>query len=138
MSTLFCLTTSKRDSHTLTCYITHTPNQSNIATVLLLSVQENVQEAQDRLLAAKVSQVASANHHCNTDPHFKVGDLMMLLTRNRRHNYLSGRNKQVAKFMPQYNGPYHVNTVNHGTSTYTLDLPASSWISPTFHISHLR
>ena len=38
MSTLFCLTTAKRDSHTLTCYITHTPNQPNIATVLLLSV----------------------------------------------------------------------------------------------------
>ena len=38
MSTLFCLTTAKRDSHTLTCYITHTPNQPNIAMVLLLSV----------------------------------------------------------------------------------------------------
>ena len=112
-------------------------NEDGNAHSFLSHLQENVQEAQDHLLAAKVSQVASANHHCNTDPHFKVGDLMMLLTRNRCHNYLSGRNKQVAKFMPQYNSPYHVNTANHGTSTYMLDLPASSWISPTFHISHL-
>ena len=38
MSALFCLTTAKRDSHTLMCYITHTPNHPNIAMVLLFSV----------------------------------------------------------------------------------------------------
>ena len=62
----------------------------------------------------------------------------MLSTRNCHRDYLSGRDKQVTKFMPRYDGPYCVNAANHGTSTYMLDLPASSRIFPTFHVSQLR
>ena len=104
----------------------------------LSRLQDDVHEAQDRLLAAKVSQAAAANRHRKSDPRFQVGDLVMLSTKNRRRDYLSGGDKRVAKFMPRYDGPYRVNAANHGTSTYTLDLPASSRIFPTFHVSQLR
>ena len=104
----------------------------------LFHLQDDVQEAQDCLLMAKVSQAATVNCHWNTDPHFQVGDLVMLSTRNHRHDYLLGGDKRVAKFMPQYDSPYCVNAANHGTSTYTLNLPASSQMFPTFHVSQLQ
>ena len=62
----------------------------------------------------------------------------MLSTKHRRRDYLSGGNDHVAKFMPRYDGPYQVSGADHASSTYTLDLPALSCISPTFRVSHLR
>ncbi|KAG1793838.1 uncharacterized protein HD556DRAFT_1190069, partial [Suillus plorans] len=42
------------------------------------------------------------------------------------------------KFMPRYDGPYKIVDANPATSTYTLNLPNSPNICPTFHISQLR
>ncbi|KAI9570902.1 hypothetical protein HD554DRAFT_2017726, partial [Boletus coccyginus] len=44
----------------------------------------------------------------------------------------------VVKFMPCFDGPYHVIHVDHMTSMYTLDMPACLYVSPTFHISQLH
>ena len=44
----------------------------------------------------------------------------------------------VTKFMPRFDGPYTVIEVHPDTSTYTLDLPNSPNIFPTFHASQLH
>ena len=40
---------------------------------------------------------------------------------------------RVAKFMVRYDGPYKVTSAFPDTSSYTLDLPPSMRIFPTFH-----
>ncbi len=47
----------------------------------------------------------------------------------------SGR---VAKFMPHYDGPFEITRAHPETSSYTLSLPTSSRIHPTFHASQLK
>ncbi|KAG1787419.1 uncharacterized protein HD556DRAFT_1216023, partial [Suillus plorans] len=42
------------------------------------------------------------------------------------------------KFMPRFNGPYTILETHPETLTYTLDLPNSPNIFPTFHSSQLR
>ena len=46
--------------------------------------------------------------------------------------------KRVAKFMVRYDGPYTITRAFPDTSSYTLDLPPSMNIFPTFHVSLLR
>ncbi|KAI9059968.1 hypothetical protein FKP32DRAFT_1528892, partial [Trametes sanguinea] len=42
------------------------------------------------------------------------------------------------KFMVQYNGPYRILHAHPEASIYTLNLPDSMRISPTFHASLLK
>ncbi|KIJ42625.1 hypothetical protein M422DRAFT_145415, partial [Sphaerobolus stellatus SS14] len=60
-------------------------------------VHRDVQEAQDNLLAAKIRQAYHANEHRAPEDNFEVGDLVMLSTTNRRHNYKCTGKKRVAK-----------------------------------------
>ena len=60
---------------------------------------------------------------------------MRLSTLNRWDEYKAAGEKQVAKFMPRYDGPYTVIDINEEDSTVTLDLPNSPNIFPTFHTS---
>jgi hypothetical protein len=46
-------------------------------------------------------------------------------------------NGRVAKFMPYFDGPYTIIDTHPETSNYTLDLPNSPNIFPTFHASQL-
>ncbi|KIK47106.1 hypothetical protein CY34DRAFT_799638 [Suillus luteus UH-Slu-Lm8-n1] len=46
--------------------------------------------------------------------------------------------KHIAKFMPCYDSPYIILDMHPETSTYTLNLPNSPNIFPTFHSSQLR
>ncbi|KDQ49103.1 hypothetical protein JAAARDRAFT_111850, partial [Jaapia argillacea MUCL 33604] len=41
------------------------------------------------------------------------------------------------KFMPCFDGPYKVSRAHLETSTYTLDLPDTMKVFPTFHSSQL-
>jgi len=45
---------------------------------------------------------------------------------------------RVAKFMPRFDGPYTIIDSHAETSNYTLDLPNSPNIFPTFHSSQLQ
>jgi hypothetical protein len=95
-------------------------------------------EARDTLLASKVSQAASKNIHRSAEPSYQVGDLVWLSTKHRRREYMQKGDGRVAKFMPRFDGPYRVAAAHPATSTYTLDMPSTPNILPTFHSSNLR
>lgn len=61
----------------------------------------------------------------------------MLATKHCYREYQKGDNR-VAKFMPRYDSPYTIVEAHPESSTYTLDLPNSPNIFPTFHVSQLR
>ncbi|KAF8810695.1 hypothetical protein BYT27DRAFT_7062538, partial [Phlegmacium glaucopus] len=42
------------------------------------------------------------------------------------------------KFMPQFDGLYGILEARPDSSNYTLQLPTSTNIFPTFHASHLK
>ncbi len=44
----------------------------------------------------------------------------------------------MAKFMVCYDGPYKILAANHSSSMYTLKLPDSMNVFPTFHVSLLK
>jgi hypothetical protein len=75
-------------------------------------LQQDVFEAQDNLLKAKVSQAAHANLTCNPDLELDIGDRVMLSTENQRCQYAAKGEKRVTKFMPRFDGLYPIADVN--------------------------
>ena len=61
-----------------------------------------------------------------------VGDKVLLSTRN-----IKIRGRKVSKLMPKFIGPYEI-LKKIGAVAYTLKLPPTSKIFPTFHVSLLR
>lgn len=108
------------------------------AHALLSQLTHDVMEAQDNLLLAKAAQATSVNKTRAPTIALQTGDRVMLATKHRRREYIQKGDKRVAKFMPRYDGPYTVVDTHPETSTYTLDLPNSPNIFPTFHASQLR
>ena len=98
----------------------------------------DIMEAQDNLHLAKVNQAHQANTSRSPEHRYAVGDRVWLSTFHRRHEYMQRGSHRVAKFMVQYDGPYTVTKANPLASSYTLDLPPSMCIFPTFHSSLLR
>ena len=62
---------------------------------------------------------------------------MRLSTVNQHREFKVKGEKQVAKFMPQYDGPYTIIAVDKEHSMVTLDLPNVPNIFPTFHSSEI-
>ena len=71
------------------------------------------------------------------DP-FDLDDKVLLKTLHRRNEFKDGDSSRVAKFMPQYDGPYEIVDCHPKTSNYTLALPNQLNVFPTFHSSELR
>ncbi len=114
------------------------PDEGQLAAELIRRIDTDVLEAQDNLLQAKLAQASSANRARGPDPEYKVGDLVLLATHHRRRAYMQRGDNRVAKFMVRYDGPYTILTANPDTSSYTLELPDSMNIFPTFHASLLK
>ncbi|OJT13242.1 Transposon Tf2-12 polyprotein [Trametes pubescens] len=108
------------------------------ALAVLCRLETNVMEAQDSLLMAKSSQAFFANSARGPDLRFSVGDRVLLSTFHRQREYMQRGSHRVAKFMVRFDGPFTITRANPDTSTYSLDLPASMNIFPTFHSSLLR
>ena len=89
-------------------------------------------------LRGNTNQASAANKHRGPDPRFNVGDRVLLSTFHRRRQYMQRGDTRVAKFMVRYDGPYRVLKAFPDTSSYTLDLPSSMNVFPTFHASLLR
>ena len=104
---------------------------------LIKKLEQISMEAQDNLLRAKISQAAQANKTRTLTFPFAVGGRVHLTMLHRRHEYQGSGEKCVAKFMPQYDGPYTIIDINEDDSTVTLDLPNSPNIFPTFHTSEV-
>ena len=97
----------------------------------------NMLEAQDNLCTAKVSLVVATNWHHSPDPLFQEGELVLLSTKSHYHDYLSCDNGCVTKFMPHFNRLYCVICADHASS-YALEMPVCSYVSPAFHVSQLH
>jgi hypothetical protein len=97
---------------------------------------QNLAEAHDLIIEARVFQTRNANTHRGKEPTISPGDLVYLATKNL--NLPKGR---VRKLCPKYVGPYKVVKADPSNSTYTLDLPVALQerrIVPKFHIALLR
>jgi Chromo (CHRromatin Organisation MOdifier) domain len=108
------------------------------ARTVIERIELDVNEAKDKLLMSKVQQAFHANEKRGLDPCFAVGDRVMLSTLHRRREFKAGHPNRVAKFFPRYDGPYDIIDKHEKFSTYTLDLPNSPNIFPTFHVSVLK
>ncbi len=114
------------------------PEEGERARALLSQIETDVLEARDNLTLAKTNQAMAANTHRSSEHAYAVGDRVLLCTFHRRRDYMQRGDLRVAKFMVRYDGPYDVTSANPATSTYTLDLPPSMKIHPTFHGSLLK
>jgi hypothetical protein len=67
----------------------------------------------------------------------KCGNCLWL-TLHRHCEYIQGTSNCVAKFLPRYDSPYEIIDSFPEFSAYTLKLPNSPNIFPTFHVSKLK
>ncbi|PIL28861.1 hypothetical protein GSI_08907 [Ganoderma sinense ZZ0214-1] len=111
---------------------------SELARSIIDALQTDIMEAQDNLLASKLAQASAANAHRAPERVYAEGDRVLLSTFHRRREYVRKRDGRTAKFMVRFDGPYEVLRAHPETSVYTLKLPDSMRIFPTFHASLLR
>jgi hypothetical protein len=115
-----------------------TPEEA-VAHAIIECLEIDIQEARDSLTVAKISQSHYMNINCDPDPTFKVGDKVMLATKNRWRKYMQEKSGHVAKFMLRFNGPYEITVVHPESLNYTLLIPNHRGDkTTTFHMSHLK
>lgn len=100
-------------------------------------LQNDVLEAQDNLLQAKISQSVEVNKHHSLIFPFTVGSHVRLTTLHRWNEFKVKGKKCTAKFMPHFYGPYTVVDTDEKHSTVTIELPNAPNIFPTFHTSEI-
>ncbi|GLB36666.1 hypothetical protein LshimejAT787_0309530 [Lyophyllum shimeji] len=110
----------------------------DLALRVIQAIELNFKEAMDNLINSKIAQAHHANKSRGEEVVYNVGDRVLLSTINRRREYMQKKDGRVAKFMPQFDGPYSVIAAHPETSSYTLDLPEGLNIFPTFHASLLQ
>jgi len=106
------------------------------ASQLIQILKDDVANAHNNLLHAKIQQVHHADSSRGPDPNYKVNDFVMLSTTSRWHEYKKKGEKCTAKFFPRWDGPYRVTDVHSEASTYTLDIRTNAF--PVYHASELK
>jgi hypothetical protein len=114
------------------------PLEALAAAAVIRRIEVDVLEAMDNLSLVKIDQARQANRAWGEEPVFKVGEDVLLSTFHRRRKYMQSGDNRVAKFMVRYDGPYKILQAHPETSSYTLDIPPSMNIFPTFHVSLLK
>ena len=94
---------------------------------LITRLNDDVAEAKDNLTQAKVFQT-----------HFANKNKVMLSTLHRQQEFKQKGDDRVAKFFPRYDSPYDIINTHVETSNYTLELPNSPNVYPTYHTSELK
>ena len=97
---------------------------------------QNLADAHDAIIEARVFQTRKANEHRRDDPELHKGSLVYLSTKNL--NLPKGRARKIC---PKFVGPYKVLEAWPEESKYELELPTALQnrrIVPTFHVSLLR
>ena len=117
---------------------TANPPTDVIARNLIIRMQDNVSEARDNLISAKVTQAFQSNKSRNLSFPFKTGDKVVLSTVHRRRDLKAGDPNRVAKFMPRFDGPFIIKSTDERHSTVTLDLPNLPNFFPVFHTSEVK
>nr|GAT43883.1 reverse transcriptase-RNase H-integrase [Mycena chlorophos] len=104
---------------------------------VIAQMELDVAEAQDNLIAAKAEQAYHANKDRGPLPDLKIGDRVLLDTKNRRRHFIAAGSGRVAKFMVRGDGPYEVIALHPECSTVTLDLRGQKAF-PVFHTSEVE
>jgi hypothetical protein len=90
---------------------------------MIAQIEADVDEAKDALLGTKVMQAFFTNRARGDEDIYLVGDKVILATLHRRWEFKAGDNTRVAKFFPQWDGPFGVTRTFPETSSYMLALP---------------
>jgi hypothetical protein len=112
------------------------PMELHNATHTAMSTIKQLSEARDNLLLTKITQSHHADASCRPNPHYQVGDLVMLSTKHWHHAYKKKGEKRTPKFFPQWDSPYRVTHCHPEASSYTLDIPTNAY--PVYHTSELK
>jgi hypothetical protein len=105
---------------------------------MIKEIEQQVLEARDCMLMAKIGQAHNANKKRGKEVVLKKGDRVLLSMSHRRREYMQKKDGRCTKFMPRFDGPYEVLEAYPDSSTYKLKLPLSSRSHPVFHASQLR
>lgn len=105
---------------------------------LLAKRAQNLEEARTSLLLAKVRQAEQSNGKRGEEPEWKVGDEVMVDSRDRRLRYKSTDGRQSGKFFARYDGPYKIIKANPEQSKYRIQLGVGDKSFNTFHTSILK
>ena len=105
---------------------------------MILQIECDVDKAKDALMGTKIMQAFFANKSQGHKDVYLVGDKVMLATLHRCQEFKAGDTSRVANFFPQFDRPYSVTKAYPETSLYTLLLPNSPNVFPTFHASLLK
>jgi len=108
------------------------------ASELIKKLKWDVEDAKDHLLEAKCLQALYANRDHGPEDVFQVGNKVMLSTLHCRRECTANDPSCIAKFIPCFDGPYVIINSMLEFSAYTLDLPNSPNIFPTFLSSQLK
>lgn len=99
---------------------------------LLIELQTHLKQAQDNIRYATDSFTQRVNQSRN-DITFKVGEKVLLSTKNLRVQSPDAANK----FLPKYIGPFPVTEVVSSVA-YRLELPETMLCHPVFHVDRLQ
>jgi hypothetical protein len=102
-------------------------------------ITESISIAKDNHITAKTIQTRNANRSRRPDPIYKVGDMVMLDSKNIRRRIT--KNGRSAKLYPRFLGPFKIIKAEPETSNYELELLLRvdfTSIHPNFHANLLR
>jgi len=102
-------------------------------------ITESIAIAKDNHITAKTIQTRNANRSRRPGPIYRVGDMVMLDSRNIRRRIK--KNGRSAKLYPRFLGPFKIIRAEPRTSNYKLELlPKVDFTSihPNFHSNLLR
>jgi hypothetical protein len=105
---------------------------------IISQIKLDVTEAKGNLLQVKVQQAHYANRQCRSGKIFFIGDKVMFSMLHRRNEYKKKREKRTAKFFPHFNGLYEIIRAHPETHSYTINMPNSPNVFPTFYIGKLK
>jgi RNase H-like domain found in reverse transcriptase/Integrase zinc binding domain/Chromo (CHRromatin Organisation MOdifier) domain len=107
-------------------------SQAPMATAFVANWQQRMREAKELIQVAQARMKQFVDKG-KVEPVFKVGDKVMLSTKNIRLK----RGNGVCKLLPRWIGPYEITQVV-SVVAYRLELPLSLKIHPVFHVSLLK
>lgn len=92
---------------------------------------------QNNLLQAKMQQAMQANKTQADDCQFKVGNHVLICTKNKKRLYKKKEQKRVEKLMLRYNGPFMVTSVHSKSLNVTVFQPNNLEAYRQYHILKL-
>jgi hypothetical protein len=118
--------------------VTEETSETCAACSIISQIKAVIAEAKDALIGTKVMQAFFANKNRGREDTYCINDRVMLATLHRHHEFKAGDKSRVAKIFPHWDGPFTVTRLFPEMLSYSLDLPNSPNIFPTYHASLLK